>query len=580
MLDRRAFPLDAEGRRSWSVSSAENLSEMLCSESSLGYRRAGYALLAVFVVLEMMLIVGGAPPVDEPWDTNLLLNGGWRIASGQVPHTDFHNPIGPLSYLLVAFGMKVAAPSASSIAYGSVLLLAILLPWAWYIASARLPWAVAFMFVVFAGFFLVSPRPPSFGIRETSYAMIYNRQGYVLLSMLLLSVFLQPRGSAKRSVSLEGLFVGVLLALLLYCKITYFLTAAVLTAVAVVLDGRPKRWFLSSAAAFAGVCVAFFALFHISLHSYLLDIATAGRSQSPAMRITLLLKSVIDDETWIYILFFCLCLWTWAEHWAERPRLSALRLWLVAGAIIAGAWLIISGNAAQYHGEDPLYLVAAVVLLELFRRQNATQVAQFGTARLVYTASWVLMVPIFCGTILARDVASCAYVIGWDVTRRPAFAESQRMQSVSLRDFYVPPSTGHMTVYWPAREYPARINDGIDLLQKYRQKSDRVTTLGYADPFSFALGSVPARDWLLWWRPNFSYDRAHAPPAEAFLGDATLVMVPVVTEDNAGIAMDTVEPLLGLYGDYLRAHFHELAATDTWVLYRRNSDQKLFQNSP
>lgn len=129
MSDRSAFTADTEARRSWIVSSVEKLSQTLCSESLLGYRRAGYALLAVFVMLEMMLIVGGTPPVDEPWDTNLLLNGGWRIVSGQVPHTDFHNPIGALPYLLVAFGMKVAAPSTSSIAYGSVLLLAILLPW-------------------------------------------------------------------------------------------------------------------------------------------------------------------------------------------------------------------------------------------------------------------------------------------------------------------------------------------------------------------------------------------------------------------------------------------------------------------
>src|SRR5215467_12890696 len=162
------FDISAEGPHSWITSSAEKLSDTLCSESFLGFRRAGYTLLELFLILEMMLIGGGAPPIDEPWDMVLPLDGGWRIASGQVPHTDFHNPIGPLTYLLVAFGMKVAAPSTSSIAYGSALLLAILLPWAWYIASARVPWAVAFIFVVFGGIFLVSPHPPGFGVRETS----------------------------------------------------------------------------------------------------------------------------------------------------------------------------------------------------------------------------------------------------------------------------------------------------------------------------------------------------------------------------------------------------------------------------
>jgi len=80
--------------------------------------------------------------------------------------------------------------------------------------------------------------------------------------MLILRVFLKPRECRKRSVSVKGLCVGVLLALLFYCKIKYFLSAAVLTALALGLELRPPHWFLSSAGAFVEVCVAFFAVFH------------------------------------------------------------------------------------------------------------------------------------------------------------------------------------------------------------------------------------------------------------------------------------------------------------------------------
>jgi hypothetical protein len=495
-----------------------------------------------------------------------------------VPHTDFHNAIGPLTYLLVAFGMKIAAPSSSSIVYGSALLLAILLPCAWYIASARIPWALGFLFVVFAGLFLVSPCPPGFGIRETSYAMIYNRQGYVLESILLLSLFLKPRDSVKRSVAIEGLLVGVLLALLFYCKITYFLTAITLMAFAVVLDMRSLRWLLSSVGAFVGVLLAFFAIFHINPHSYLLDIAAAGLSQSSKMRIELLSRDLAGhgtrahlggDAARIYILLFCLGVWTLAGNWVGRPRFAVRHLWLVAGAIVAASLLISSGNASQDSGADPLYFVAAIVLLELLRRQNGAQVAHPGSlGRFVYIISLLLMLPIFCGPILARDAASSAYVITWDITKRPAFPEFQRMHSVHLRNFYVPSSSDHITAYWPAREYPARINDGIDLLQKYIRKSDRLTTIALTNPFSFAVGAMPARDGLLWWRPGYSYDKKHHPSAEAFLGDTTLVMIPLVPPSRFGF--DTVDVLLGLYGDYLRANFHELASTDTWRLYQRN----------
>ena len=207
------------------------------------------------------------------------------------------------------------------------------------------------------------------------------------------------------------------------------------------------------------------------------------------------------------------------------------------------------------------------------RRRSAERAAQTGiTVRFTYTASLLLMLPIFCGMIFAKDVASCAYAVAWDVGRRPVYDVSRRLHSGSLKDFYVPPSTKHITAYWPARDHPARINDGIDLLQRYMRKGDRVTTIAFANPFSFALALTPARDGLLWWDLNFSFDRRHFPPAEEFLGDASLVIVPRIANRTRGCCFETVDVLLELYGDYLHAHFHELDANDTWVLYRRNQD--------
>jgi len=567
-----AFAPDAEGGGSWIASTGEKLSQMLCSESLQGYRRSGLILLVAFVLLDAIFAIMGAAPITGPWDVVALLDGGWRIINGQVPHTDFHNPIGPLTYLLVAFGMKIGSPSTSSIAYGSVLLLALLLPWAWTIAAARLPWAIAFIFVLLAGFYLVTPRPPGYPIFDTTYAMIYNRQSYVLISMLILCVFLKSRGIARQSEWRDGLSVGVVLALLLYCKITYFVFATGLTLLGMVLDLRPLRFFLAAAGAFAGVCVAFSVILRINLYRYVLDIAAAGHSQSPRMRIKLLTQSLGTNAMWLYLLAFCLALLTWASVQGSRNRWWGLRAWMVAGAIIAAALLISSGNAAQGGGgDDPLYFIAVMVFLELFRRSNTEPLAKPGTAaRLAYTASFVLILPIFWGTILARDMASCAYALAWDVERRPGFNPSHRLHSADLRDFYVPPSTAHITAYWPARNYAEKINDGIDLLQKYLQKGDRVTTIGFANPFSFALGLPPARDGYLWWDLNFSFDRRHFPPAKDFLGDASLVMVPRITDRKQGCCFDTVEALLELYKDYFQANFHELASTDTWVLYRRN----------
>lgn len=58
-----------------------------------------------------------------------------------------------------------------------------------------------------------------------------------------------------------------------------------------------------------------------------------------------------------------------------------------------------------------------------------------------------------------------------------------------------------------ARDNPAGINDGIDLLNGHLEKGDRVTTIANSKPLSFALGLKPARDGPLWWELNFSFNR-------------------------------------------------------------------------
>ncbi len=503
-----------------------------------------------------------------------LLDGGWRIVNGQIPHTTFHVPVGSLTYLLAAFGMKIVAPSASSLTYGSVLFATLLLPCAWYIASTRLPWAFAFIFVFFQGFLLLTPRPLGYPLRFTTYAMMYNRQGYVLLSLLLLCVFLKPRNLAGKRVLRDGLLAGILLALMLYCKITYFAVAVAFTLLAVVLDAKPPRWYFAFAGAFAGMCAGFFVFFHINLYAYALDVLSSGRVQSPGMRTALLFEVLDNNAIWIYMLVFCVALCTLADVKLARQGYSTLRLSLVTGAIVAGALLISSGNANQGGGvDDPMYFLAAVIFLELFRRQNADLVAQSdSTARWAYSASWALMLPVFCGIILARDVVSCAYSIKWNIDGRPAVASSQHMHSASLRDFYISPWVWKMSGYWPVSDFPARMDNGIALLQNNLQKGDRVTTVAFANPFSFALGLPPDDDYFLFWDMNFTFDYLHFPPPEKFLGCSSLVMVPQHAARDLGHPFQTPDQLLVIYGDYLHSHFHEVASTDTWALYRRNSE--------
>jgi hypothetical protein len=557
-------------RQPWAALTLNRLTDLLNAESAGSYRAFAILLLGISAVIVITLIAQGAPPIGNPWDVMALLDGAWRIVCGQVPHTDFHNPIGALTYLLVTFGMRIAAPSTSAISYGIALLLVLMLPWAWTLASRRLPAAVAFAFVLFLGFVLAAPRPLSAPIHETSYAMFYNREGYVFLSLLLLSLFIEARNVGRFAVSLGGLSNGLLLGLMLYCKITYFIFGIGSLLFAVALKRRSWVTLPSVLAGIALVGALFAVLMHIDPRAYMADIAVAGQSLALGKRVHLLLIDVVGNGVASYLVMLCLVIWEWTG--SENPALEPIgaRPPVVALCCFAIALGVDSGNAAQMGTiEDPLYVAAGIIVIELYRRHGAEQLrASHSPARLAYALSLLVLLPLVAGPIFYRDAASFSYAAVWNLMERRDFEPSRRFHSAALEDFHIPASTMHMSSYWPARDHPANINDGIDLLRRHLQPGDRVTTIAFVNPFSFALGLQPARDGPQWWDVKFSFDERHHPAAESFLGSASLVMVLRKTEPSQW-DFETVDLMLRLYGDYLQSHFELLDVSDHWILYRR-----------
>jgi hypothetical protein len=145
-------------------------------------------------------------PIMAPWDVFILLDGGYRIIEGQVPGVDFSNPIGPLVYELVSLGMRMQqVPSLAAVAYGNVIFLGIASLLAWIVARQRMPALCAAGFTVFVALIVVSVGPLGYLPWITTYAMLYNRYGWVLYATLLLLVFIRPDRQNSRDVAADGL---------------------------------------------------------------------------------------------------------------------------------------------------------------------------------------------------------------------------------------------------------------------------------------------------------------------------------------------------------------------------------------
>jgi hypothetical protein len=123
-----------------------------------------------------------------------------------------------------------------------------------------------------------------------------------------------------------------------------------------------------------------------------------------------------------------------------------------------------------------------------------------------------------------------------------------------------------------ARTYLTSVEDGIASLQGLGRKPDRITVLGPANPFSAALGAVPARGdspSLLWGR---NVGANHFVPPEKLFREAETVMVPRTADpaEPAGEGGVTpAEALENVYGPYLAAEFKLVQTSEHWAIYQR-----------
>lgn len=237
--------------------------------------RAGFASPLVLLAMAVLIVaVLSAIPLVLPigsmyWDVFVYYDAANRIASGQVPVTDFFTPVGPLGYYLFS-GFLAVFPSAhpTLIAHWSLLsvtvpLMALIL-WDVDRRSRLTALGLVVPFLIFALLpfntreFYPFPGSDGFGI--------YNRHASQLIYVLVTAlVFVQQR-------KLLTAIVITTMAALFFLKITGFVAGGLIAAFALLAGRLPLRHALVS----AGIFLAMLALVEIPtgmVSRYIIDIA-------------------------------------------------------------------------------------------------------------------------------------------------------------------------------------------------------------------------------------------------------------------------------------------------------------------
>jgi hypothetical protein len=505
-------------------------------------RATGIAVLLIAALAAAALALPGQT-VSAKYlnDLMIFLDGAHRIVSGQVPHVDFHTPMGPLTNLLPAAGYLLTGSLGAAMPLGVGLLILILAPVMALLLVSRLRPALALPMAVYLALILAAPANLGEPPQVLSFAMFYNRIGWAALALLLVMV-LPPRG-ARHPVR-DGLCAAVLTLLMLYLKASYGAVALAFLA-AMLLDKDARRWAAFALVATVAVTLVLEAVWRLP-SAYLLDLLQAahasGAVQGGPERLLVSLRENLFD----YVVFALAAA-------VALAALRDLRLLLFLG-FCGGAGLMIQNQNFQISGIVTL-AAGAVVAAEAIARRGAPPAVLRGRAPLA--AAGVLLLALVAPMIVDRSVALGTHVVL--AGTKPAYRFAlPRLDRIVLAD------TGSIHDVRYTAEYVATLDDGARALTALGPKATRVTVLDFVNPFSAGLGLPSPRGDYSVTQFERTFDRTHFVAAEAALGDAGVVMEPKWRIDPPG-----TEAFLALYADYLAAHFESAGETEHWRLYVR-----------
>jgi hypothetical protein len=484
------------------------------------------------------------------WDMLFNLAGAWHVFQGQVPHVDFHDPVGALNFLLTVAGFHLIGLSPDAMLAGASLMALLLFACACIAVAPRLPLLPAVLFVLFASLLALMPANAGDLPNAYSFAMSYNRYGWSAISIIALILFMPTRARDDGGI-IDKVVVGVLLLALFYLKVTYFLAGIGTVALALIVCPAVRaRWPWWAVVALLPIANA------IAPYSqaYLADLYTAAVADGVKANYVLQINYFLSNATEhaLYLALVAAAVWLWWHG------VAPLRVPVAAAFLVAMGWLLLSQNS-QWNGV-PLPVVVALLLYEVLR---ARRLGALPLLLLILPVMWI--------------ATSAASVIGhYFKTRDPTLTVVERTnlrglavptEADSLLEAFAEPDRppqllSRARVKRPrhelsAYEYVQTILEAASLLGRPPYRPGVVVLLDQVNPLPFMLGWQPPRGGDLWSGPLEPMQ-----PAAQVLADADYVLIPKFST----IGEWTQAVVTTHYARYLADHCRELEESRSWRL--------------
>jgi len=519
-------------------------------------RRHLFYAAALIVICGMAILIGAPPAFKYADDFSQFFDGGWRVLNGQRPHLDFYSPFGVFFYFPTAVGLMFSH-NARALGYSNAFVAIIIGVWAYSTARRHMNSSASIFAALFLALLATAPYPIGESPWMSSYAMIYNRQGYSLLGILLIESYgaLKREVVHKRLEAIGNLSNGVVCGILCFLKPSYFVMSVVILTAALVCRRQSRTGFLWLAGGFSVVALGVLCFLRFDIGALFNDLSMVAGARSTGFGVPKFLESVVGSFFPFATLMVCAILAhrttksTANENAGGTGYFHQHRQIIFAAVVSLAGFLLLLTN--WQHGGLPLNALFAIVLASEIHPERLLTVADDGRRRLgvgLLVITMMVALP-----ALGSDALGFGYGV-WE-SRHWRGSGTNMFNSETLAGFVIPPNS-----FAPGPEYVAYINDGIALLRRASNSREAVANLDFSNPFAYALERPPFRGGCGAMQYHFSFSDEHTPSPEWLLGGAELVMVPKYPTIPVG-------PLMRIYGEFLHRRFRLRAESSRWFLY-------------
>ncbi len=528
-------------------------------------RGDGKARWGLWFVISLALICGTAaftgvvPTAVLGHDNFLWLGNGWRVLCGQRPHVDYYSPWGPVTFLIISLGMLVSNASPDALGYGSAMVGLVVGLWAYGLGRRRLEAAPRLVLGLYLALLVTAPY--ALGIRPTwsTHAMLANRYGFALAALVLVECLQRAAGEGQDAGELwGGISTGAALALALFLKASYFVVGVPMVGVSLLFRGLGRRRLSGMAIGFGVVALALLGYLGFDVLKMVQDLRMAAGARSKAMHV-LDLARIVAGQVAALAVVIALPLYGSAAHKQKGRWLAEHELLIWGLAVFAADAALVFSNM-QDHGMPLLGAFGIVVASRMMAERGSAGAAKPKAETMRY-----IVVLLLCGFLTLPQLCSDAVGLGYGALQKahPAAERSRvRFNVARLRPMIL--YDGPFEKRSNGGVYTARINEGIELLERNCGPQDRVLNLDMVNPFPYALGWRPQRGGMAAVAYNYLFSDAARPSDEAFFGDATVVMAP----KEPALDARYWDGFYRIYRPGLLERYRLAAESESWWLYK------------